>query len=456
MTVQLAPPIVFQSILSNGAPNAFGTVATYVSGTTTPQATYIDSTQTTQNQNPTPLNALGQASIWLATNLVYKIVVFDALGNQINFQDQIVGGVNLTQSVIGQLLYPQTAAEISAGITPLNFTIPPSTPIDLRRYGQTGSATPDNTALTSALAVANGSGVIALPPNFAGANPSSLAAGITIIDYRVAGTFPGSPDLLGGGRWINIGGNPEGSIAGFHTQQWVTSPSETSSAILGTNKFTGNLTAGGGGLAGGTFEVDTVGTLTGIGGNIVQGLTGQTAIRSLGQTIALVVGVEGGGGIDRTTTTTNINTIVGVQGDQATNVSTAGATITNAYGGRFVQSTAPGILNNNFACSMQGDCMFRVGDHIRIENGGSVATIALTFTDNTHLNIPAGVTLALAASIGVNGASPPAQVTGFGTPVGGAVINNYNITDAGGANSNTNKCVAEILTVLKSYGLIGN
>ena len=58
-------------------------------------------------------------------------------------------------------------------------------------------------------------------------------------------------------------------------------------------------------------------------------------------------------------------------------------------------------------------------------------------------------------AIGINGVAPPSQTTGFGTPVGGAVVANYNITDAGGANSNTNKCVAEILSILKAYGMIG-
>jgi hypothetical protein len=51
--------------------------------------------------------------------------------------------------------------------------------------------------------------------------------------------------------------------------------------------------------------------------------------------------------------------------------------------------------------------------------------------------------------------TPPAQLTGWGTPVGSAVINNYNITDAGGANSNTNKAVAQIILYLKNKGDFG-
>lgn len=58
-------------------------------------------------------------------------------------------------------------------------------------------------------------------------------------------------------------------------------------------------------------------------------------------------------------------------------------------------------------------------------------------------------------AIAINGNTPSPQVTGWGTPVNPAVINNYNITDAGGANSNTNKAVAQIIKDLKAFGLYG-
>lgn len=63
--------------------------------------------------------------------------------------------------------------------------------------------------------------------------------------------------------------------------------------------------------------------------------------------------------------------------------------------------------------------------------------------------------LYLDASLAMNGAAAPGQSTGWGSPVGGAVVNNYNITDAGGASSNTNKAVAQIIVVLKNLGLFG-
>lgn len=103
------------------------------------------------------------------------------------------------------------------------------------------------------------------------------------------------------------------------------------------------------------------------------------------------------------------------------------------------------------------------GGTVRIPRAG-VGVNAFAVGPNGNVTIAApssGVSLAvtgtttISSGLGVNGAAAPAQVTGFGTPVGGAVVASYNITDAGGANSNTNKCVAEILTVLKAAGIIG-
>lgn len=222
MTVSLAPPIVFQSFLPNGAPNAFGTVATYIAGTTTAQATWTDATQTTQNQNPTPLNASGQASIWFGSTLVYKIIVFDALGNQINFQDQVYGGSNLgsvstsiiptpdntltlgnvtnswanaylgpnhapvLDSVSGNIgYYARTAAEIAAGVTPTNFSYAPG---DVRRYGATGNGSADDSAAFANAALICGTHPMLIP--------------YTSTGYKVTTPFalPANASMIGLGR----------------------------------------------------------------------------------------------------------------------------------------------------------------------------------------------------------------------------------------------------------------
>ena len=67
-----------------------GQLFTYQAGTTTPQATYTDSTGVTPNANPVVLNQRGEASVWLTPNTAYKFVLEDAAGNVIWSQDQII------------------------------------------------------------------------------------------------------------------------------------------------------------------------------------------------------------------------------------------------------------------------------------------------------------------------------------------------------------------------------
>lgn len=89
--------------------------------------------------------------------------------------------------------------------------------------------------------------------------------------------------------------------------------------------------------------------------------------------------------------------------------------------------------------------------------GQSVANVGLDYTNvlfKTNAIQTQGFQVGPAGQVGINGATAQASLAGWGTPVGNAVINNYNITDAGGANSNTNKAVAQILVTLKAFGLL--
>ena len=102
---------------------------TYVAGTSIKQATWTDSTQTVQNANPVIADANGVMQVWLDPTLTYKFVLAakndtDPPTSPLYSTDNIVGYVN-TGAAIGFLLYPQTAAEISAGVTPTNYSYPP-------------------------------------------------------------------------------------------------------------------------------------------------------------------------------------------------------------------------------------------------------------------------------------------------------------------------------------------
>jgi hypothetical protein len=59
----------------------------------------------------------------------------------------------------------------------------------------------------------------------------------------------------------------------------------------------------------------------------------------------------------------------------------------------------------------------------------------------------------LANALGINGNSPPAQSTGWGTATGGSVANNF--SGSGATLAQTSAAVAELITLLKAFGLLG-
>jgi Chaperone of endosialidase len=166
MTAQLAPNPVFRATDGNGAPLFQGQLFTYGAGTTTPQATYVDSTQTTPNLNPVILNARGECPLWLDPTKSYKFDLFDKNGNHIpGWPVDNVSGGSLSGSVIPTVAnlftlgnptfpfanlylganaapvldtgtgnigyYARTAVENAVGVVP---TTPSYMPLDPRRY----------------------------------------------------------------------------------------------------------------------------------------------------------------------------------------------------------------------------------------------------------------------------------------------------------------------------------
>lgn len=67
----LTPVAKMQFLDVTGAPLVGGLLYTYAAGTTTPQASYTDSTGAQANTNPVVLDARGEANIWLASS-TYK------------------------------------------------------------------------------------------------------------------------------------------------------------------------------------------------------------------------------------------------------------------------------------------------------------------------------------------------------------------------------------------------
>lgn len=93
MTVVLATPpfITFQD--DDGNPLSGGLIYTYAAGTTTPKATYTDSTGLVESANPIVLDAAGRA-VWFIDG-AYKYIIKDSLGNVIRTVDNVTSFTTL-------------------------------------------------------------------------------------------------------------------------------------------------------------------------------------------------------------------------------------------------------------------------------------------------------------------------------------------------------------------------
>ncbi len=77
MSAMLTPSPKVQFFESNGEPLVGGKLYTYAAGTSSPLATYTDSTGNTANANPVVLDSRGEANVWLGPSR-YKWVLYDA------------------------------------------------------------------------------------------------------------------------------------------------------------------------------------------------------------------------------------------------------------------------------------------------------------------------------------------------------------------------------------------
>lgn len=131
-TLVACPTPILQFFDNQGNPAVGGSVLTQVGGVNYP--TYQDVNGTTALPNPIPLNSRGEistaagtsAQLFLEPNTVYTFTLYDANGNQLN-QGAYVDGVQveLTQQSLGEILWPQTAAELAAGVTPVSYWYQP-------------------------------------------------------------------------------------------------------------------------------------------------------------------------------------------------------------------------------------------------------------------------------------------------------------------------------------------
>jgi hypothetical protein len=154
-----------QYFTDQGVVLAGGTVSTFVAGTSTPVATFTDSTLGVSNGTVITLTSAGRlpASCWVGTGTKIKMVLKDSGGNPI--ANGTIDNLSGIGDPFGQTaFFAQTAAEISAGVTPVNYSMPSHIATNgifyPERYGTntTPGTTPMSAIIQTAITVATTAG----------------------------------------------------------------------------------------------------------------------------------------------------------------------------------------------------------------------------------------------------------------------------------------------------------
>jgi len=134
----------FRPLSATGGIYAGGKLYSYQTGTTTLQNTYNNSDLAVGHENANPIIADSAGlfgPIYMDDSLpAYKFVFKDS--NDVTQWTIDPYDVEFSQSALGSILYPITAAEIAASVTPTNYFYPAYT---LLRYGADPTGVSDST-----------------------------------------------------------------------------------------------------------------------------------------------------------------------------------------------------------------------------------------------------------------------------------------------------------------------
>jgi hypothetical protein len=152
----LAPAPKFYETDQNGDPLFFGKVYTYISGSTTPLATYTDAGGMSANTNPVILDSAGRADIWLLTTSLYKFKVTDANDVEIFTVNNIAASASALE--LAQSSGSSMVGFIQAGTGAVAYNVQNklrSTAICLTDFGVTTASTGQQVYTAMGLAMAD-------------------------------------------------------------------------------------------------------------------------------------------------------------------------------------------------------------------------------------------------------------------------------------------------------------
>jgi hypothetical protein len=147
-----------QFFTDSGTPLTGGLLYTYAAGTTTPLATYTDSTGVTANTNPIVLNSAGRvaAEIWLTGNTNYKFVLKTATLTTIGTYDNISTSADLTSLAASNGSSLVTFLQAGTGAVARTVQSKERDVVSVKDFGAVGDGIVDDTvAIQAAVAAAD-------------------------------------------------------------------------------------------------------------------------------------------------------------------------------------------------------------------------------------------------------------------------------------------------------------
>ena len=214
----LLPVPIFRAFDSAGDPLAGGLLYTYLANTSTPATTWSDYAGGTPNTNPVVLDTTGSATVRLDPTVSYKFVLTDSNGATQWTEDYYNP---LTSAAIGYTLYPQSAGESGASVTPTNYNYIWG---DVRRYGAEGDGTTDDTTAINN-AILTGHQVLLQATTYKIASSLNLLTGTNIIGVNAQASIL---NYTGAGVAVTT------STPGVRTYNWILKDLRINNAGTGT------------------------------------------------------------------------------------------------------------------------------------------------------------------------------------------------------------------------------
>jgi hypothetical protein len=179
-TVAITPQPKLQFFDAAGNPLSGGKLYTYAAGTTTPLASYTDSTGNVANTNPVILDSRGEASVWLGASQ-YKLALYTSADVLVWTVDNVSGSVSLAQLAASNGSSFVNFLQAGTGATSRTVQSKLRDVVSVLDFGAdpTG-ATSSTTAFASAVSASAGKALYVPAGSYSVADEFTLAAGTTI------------------------------------------------------------------------------------------------------------------------------------------------------------------------------------------------------------------------------------------------------------------------------------